>query len=188
MWRRIIGGVTIDTTMHSISNGGAGTWSIFTEYSKYSKYANVPMIVNQTEFYKTYQIMNKSMLTELDKDIRQGDINSFKLVRRAFLEKDSPLPNKDDKADIDDAFDSAVRMVIHAARRRQEVRLLIATHNTESIRKAIFEANMTLKSNDSEPSSNQIQFALAPGMGGDAAEKIIIKQGYMIHNMYLSRL
>jgi hypothetical protein len=71
-------------------------------------------------------------------------------------------------------------LVIHSARRRPDIRLIVATHNKESIRKAIFEANMNLKNSDYEPSSKQVQFALAPGMG-DAAEQIILKHDYIIH-------
>jgi hypothetical protein len=144
---------------------------------------------NNASFYKTYQITNEShkTLIELDKDIRNGDIRSFKLIRGTFLEKDSRLPwvhykdkeDKEDKEDKDEAFDCAVRLVIHSARRRPDIRLLVATHNKESIRKAIFEANMNLKNNDCEAASNQVQFALASGMG-DAAEQIILKQGYSI--------
>jgi parvulin-like peptidyl-prolyl isomerase len=157
MWRRII-----NESMRTIAHGG------FTKYSvnHQQKYLFINAEVKK---YKTYEIMNKETLAYLDKDIRQGDINSFKLVLGAFLQKD--------KSDMDNTFDSAVRMVIRAARRRQEVRLLIETHNKESIRKAIFEANMNLKSNDCEPSSYQVQFVLVPDME-DAVENLITKQGY----------
>lgn len=240
MWRGIIGGVTIEEAMRSMSHQGKGNWypifdllnktrysegvihdinhannnpqkcmftispSQFTTHSNYISKSNVPVIIDaepqkhlvieklkelkHAAFYKTYQVTNQKTLTELDQDIRRGDIMSFKLIRGTFLEKDSRVPwvHYKDKEDIDEAFDSAVRMVIHSARRRPDIRLLVATHNKESIRKAIFEANMNLKNDDSEAASKQVQFALAPGMG-DAAEKIILKQGYMIHNLYLSR-
>lgn len=176
MWRRIIGGVTIDEAMRTISHHG--NW--YPIFDLLNKTRNSEIQLKHTACYKTYHITNESHKTiaeldKLDKDIRNGDINSFKLIRGTFLEK-----NYKDQEDGDDAFDSAVRMVIHSARRRPDIRLLIATHNRESIRKAIFEANMNLKNNDYEPSSKQVQFALASGIG-DAAEQIILKHGYIIH-------
>lgn len=124
--------------------------------------------LGHTSTPKTYYIGHNENLHELDKDVRSGDIQSFKLVQSR-----SPCER------VDEAFDSAVRMVIHSARRRPDIRLLIATDNTESIRKAIFEANMTLKNSDSEPSSKQVQFALAPDIS-DIVHKIILKHGYVI--------
>lgn len=240
MWRGIIGGVTIEEAMRSMSHQGKGNWypifdllnktrysegvihdinhannnpqkcmftispSQFTTHSNYMHLlreigkSNVPVIVDaepqknlvietlkelkHAAFFKTYQVTDQETLTELDQDIRSGDINSFKLIRGTFLEKDSRVPwvLYKDKETVDKTFDCAVRMVIHSARRRPDIRLLVATHNKESIRKAIFEANMNLKNDDSEAASKQVQFALASGMG-DAAEQIIIKHGYMIH-------
>lgn len=124
--------------------------------------------LGHTSTPKTYYIGHNENLHELDKDVRSGDIHSFKLIQSRF-----PCER------ADEAFDSAVRMVISAARRRQDIRLLIATDNTESIRKAIFEANMTLKNSDSEPSPKQVQFAFAPDMS-DIVHKIILKHGYVI--------
>jgi hypothetical protein len=199
MWRRIIGGVTISHQGNwypilDLLNNNPQKCTITPPSQTLSNYmqdtikSNVPVIVdaeplktqNDSAFYKTYHFKDQETLAELDKDIRNNsDINSFKLVQKTFLEQDTRLPWVHIEK-VDDAFDCAVRLVIHSARRRPDIRLIVATHNKESIRKAIFEANMNLKNSDYEPSSKQVQFALAPGIG-DAAEQIIVKHGYIIH-------
>jgi len=127
-----------------------------------------------SDVYKTFQMYRKDALEELSKDIEEGSIKCFKLVRGAYLYQDKDIVY-DSKPKVDKSYDEGVALVIsRAARHRPDVKLLVATHNKQSVYRAI---TTSMRMIDYEKRQKQIKFAQLLGMSDKLTDGIVY-QGY----------
>jgi hypothetical protein len=127
------------------------------------------------KFYKTYQMYRKDAATELRKDLDTNMVHHFKIVRGAYMHRDK----KHDvlhstKDDVDKAYNEAIVTLLDAARNRPDVKILIATHNSDSIHLALKQADKCLRWKE------QVAFAQLLGMG-DMLTKKVIDRGYFAY-------
>jgi len=119
-------------------------------------------------FYKTYQMYRVDSMTRLLHDMEAGEITRYKLVRGAYYQHEIRrtgvlLPSK---KHVDHVYDAAVKYIIGEMNYRGDVKLMIATHNRESIKKAL----ALLKQCD-ETVQKRVRFAKLLGMGDDVEDR-----------------
>ena len=125
--------------------------------------------------YKTYQMYRADSTQELIRDMRQYKNLGIKLVRGAYHHKDK---NKhiifSDKLATDDNYNNGIRQVIQEIKTRKEgdIRLLLATHNDESIK-------LALKISE-HVDIGKIEFAQLLGMN-DEIGKFLIEKGKRVY-------
>lgn len=110
------------------------------------------------EVYKTYQMYRSDGMKRLIEDLIDGKIRKYKIVRGAYMKEDrlGGVLLKD-KSEVDAAYNLAIRAV-HGVKKN---RLIIATHNSESIYIASRYVDM-----------DRVCFAQLLGMSDDLTEKI----------------
>ena len=139
-----------------------------TLYTTEQKYiARLAKIHNtkQANVYKTYQMYRKDALELLYNDLKQPHFKGFKLVRGAYLQQDkSKGVLHNDKLQVDVAYDIGLEMVIDNMKIRDDVELLVATHNAVSVEKAMMQAH---------DYKNRIAFAQLMGMSDKLTQYII---------------
>ncbi len=119
-------------------------------------------------FYKTYQMYRTDSVTRLIQDLEAGLITRFKIVRGAYYQDEKTkhhvlLPSK---KHVDHVYDAIVKYMIGEMRYRPDIKLMIATHNKESIKKAIL-----LSRHCDHDVQKRISFAKLLGMGDDVVDR-----------------
>lgn len=118
--------------------------------------------------FKTYQMYRKDAFHELEYDLEQSHFNGFKLVRGAYLAKDKRTGVLHrNKTLVDYSYDRGVEMVFDHIRKHPNAKLLVATHNTVSVKKAL----KLVRKHDG--SSSQVSFAQLKGMADPLTNHIL---------------
>jgi len=129
--------------------------------------------VNTDNVFKTYQMYRKDALRELIHDLNYYKINNFKLVRGAYLNQDK---NNGvlftSKEEVDNSYDEGIKNVIEYMKKRNDIRLMAATHNKSSVDKIISIIN----DDNYYDLKNKIYFAQLLGMADSLTNELIKKQ------------
>lgn len=87
--------------------------------------------------YKTYQMYRKDSMERLLEDIETFKhcdlVHNIKLVRGAYILTDDRFALHDTKEQTDKAYNNAVKMLLRVAKDNNNMNVVFATHNTESI-------------------------------------------------------
>lgn len=139
-----------------------------------SLYDTLLRVYNQkhTNLYKTYQMYRRDSMRELVHDIKTYENLGIKLVRGAYYNTDVAT-NKlyTDKRDTDANYNNGIKYVIYKMKtNRQDLKLMIATHNENSIRLAL----------NLKPDPVNTTFAQLMGMKDDLGHHVISK-GYKVY-------
>lgn len=133
--------------------------------------------VSDAQVFKTYQMYRKDALDALMHDLLEPHMKGFKLVRGAYLQQDK---NKgilhSSKKDVDEAYDKGVVKVLDAIAMKSDIELIIATHNEQSVEKAI----TYMLNNGMQPYFDRVHFAQLLGMS-DGLTQQITKRGFNAH-------
>lgn len=132
-------------------------------------YSTILKDYDTNNIFKTYQMYKKASLDELQNDLLSYNNFGIKLVRGAYHNaNDLHFSNIND---THASYDKAVEIIIKEINKNpKRLKLLIATHNQESINKALI-----LK-----PNKDYIYFAQLMGMG-DTQSKFLVSQGYTVY-------
>jgi len=129
--------------------------------------------VNTNNVFKTYQMYRKDALNELVYDLNYYKISNFKIVRGAYLNQDKNnnvlFTSKDD---VDKSYDKGIKIIIESMKKRNDIRLMAATHNKTSVDK------ITSIINDDSyfDIKNRIYFAQLLGMADSLTNELLKKQ------------
>lgn len=119
--------------------------------------------------YKTYQMYRRDALGSMINDLDHHSKLGIKLVRGAYMNQDLSVvhPTIEDTHRV---YNNALRHVLENVipKRKQAVRLMIATHNQESVELAI----SILKQGGHEM-SKQVAFAQLMGMADHLSDRIV---------------
>jgi hypothetical protein len=129
--------------------------------------------VNTDNVFKTYQMYRKDALQELIYDLNYFKISNFKIVRGAYLNQDK----KNDvlftnKEDVDKSYDKGIKIIIDSMKKRNDIKLMAATHNKPSVNKIISVIN----DDNYYDFKNRIYFAQLLGMADSLTNELIKKQ------------
>ena len=125
--------------------------------------------------YKTYQMYRCNSMQDLFNDISIHKKLGVKLVRGAYYHVDGTKGVLySDKLSTDDNYNNALRTVINMMRTNDELMLLVASHNNESIQLA-----MKLSTNFNVDLRNRITFAQLLGMNDDAS-RMLLDKGFTV--------
>ena len=129
--------------------------------------------VNTDNVFKTYQMYRKDALQELIYDLNYFKISNFKIVRGAYLNQDK----KNNvlfttKEDVDKSYDKGIKIIIEYMKKRNDIKLMAATHNKPSVDKIISVIN----DDNYYDFKNRIYFAQLLGMADSLTNELIKKQ------------
>lgn len=119
--------------------------------------------------YKTYQMYRKDALKELEDDLSKPYFKGFKLVRGAYLAKDTGTGALlRSKNLVDYSYDRGIEMVFNRLITHPDVHLLIATHNHHSVNKALSIVHKH------DHVHSQVSFAQLKGMADSLTNHIMV--------------
>lgn len=149
--------ILIDAEQHSMQN-------IENLYSKKILY---------NSYFKTYQMYRKDSLSNLVSDINNHEISNFKIVRGAYLNTDKPLDILlKSKKDVDKSYDKGIKIILESMKIRNDIILMAATHNRESVLKIL----QFMEYNKNYNLQNRIYFAQLLGMADSLTNELIEKK------------
>jgi proline dehydrogenase len=120
--------------------------------------------------YKTYQMYRRDAVERLMKDLGDGKVKKVKLVRGAYMHQEKTHLIHPTKKHVDHAFDVGVKVVLSAMYKDEDINIIIATHNDQSVRKAM----ELIQHSDIQ---RRVYFAQLLGMA-DALSHHTSQQGY----------
>ena len=133
-------------------------------------------IMNSNDAYvvNTYQAYRKDteelLVRHVEESEKEGFVLGVKLVRGAYLgyenlcRTDRVLPSK---SIVDEAFDNLLKFLLKKIEERNNIFLLVATHNVKSVKKIIPEVLMM-------KNRSMVQFAQLYGMGESVKELLFM--------------
>jgi len=140
---------------------------------------------NGVYLYKTYQMYRRDSMETLVNDINiSRSIQTYlgiKLVRGAYLEKDRKTGVLfDTKEQTDQQYNLALEYVLEQINTNSHLKLLVATHNNQSIDLVLNKELNKKTLHNSHYISPQIEFAQLLGMN-DSASRLINEKGYKVY-------
>lgn len=129
--------------------------------------------INNNNVFKTYQMYRKDALNELVYDLNYYKFYNFKIVRGAYLNQDknnNVLFTSKDK--VDKSYDKGVQIIIESMKKRNDIQLMIATHNKPSIDKVTSIIDEYYYSDF----KNRIYFAQLLGMADSLTNELLKNQ------------
>lgn len=125
---------------------------------------------DEVRVYKTYQMYRRDSLETLRNDLETYKCLGVKLVRGAYMNADKHVVHKSIN-DTHRSYDNAIVECINVMRKKDDVSLLLATHNTNSVE---------LGKRISEGMKDRVMFAQLLGMG-DILSNTLVKENRIVY-------
>lgn len=125
-------------------------------------------------FFKTYQMYRMDSLANLVYDINNHKISHFKIVRGAYMHQDKKQNNilLPTKTDVDKSYDTGIHIILESMKIRNDIILMAATHNKESVDKIL----IFIENNKEFNLKKRIYFAQLLGMADTLTNELIEKK------------
>jgi proline dehydrogenase len=124
-------------------------------------------------FFKTYQMYKIDSISTLVNDINNKEISNFKIVRGAYMNQDKKLNVLlETKENVDKSYDKGIHIILESMKIRNDIILMAATHNNESVYKIL----KFIEKNKEFNLQKRIYFAQLLGMADSLTNQLIEKK------------